>query len=145
MIHSIILIHFEWTCMLLTAISHSKHLTMVDELAPFHFLATYLKIAEYWKQRAFSIQPKIPEILVGTSKFDRTDRFSLVQLEYSGPALKVVLFDWSGHFGQLDWNVPFLFDKIVDPKRGTALLYPAYKNNNQTCRKIKWSICMRTD
>ena len=45
----------------------------------------------------------------------------LVQPEYSGPALKVALFDRSG---------PFPFGKIVFPS--TALLYPAYKNNNQT-------------
>ena len=68
---------------------------------------------------ALSIQPKIPDISVGT--LNGTDHFGLVQPEYSGPALKVALFDRSG---------PFPFGKIVFPS--TALLYPAYKNNNQT-------------
>ena len=96
-----------------TYISRSEHLAMVDELVPFHFSATYLEIPEYWKGRAFSTQPKIPESLVGTS--NGTDHFSLVQLEYLGPALKLVLFDQSGHFSQLDWNVPFLLTKLLSP------------------------------
>ena len=79
--------------------------------------------------RALSIPRKIPEVLVGTS--NGTDHFSLFRLEYSGPALKVVHFHWSGHFGQsVGPKCPFAFDKIVVPS--TALLYPAYKNNNQT-------------
>ena len=78
---------------------------------------------------ALSIQPKIPDILVGTS--NGTDHFGLVRPEYSGPALKVVHFDRSGHFGRsVGPKCPFPFDKIVVPS--TALLYPAYKNNNQT-------------
>ena len=52
------------------------------------------------EQRALSIQPKIPVISVATS--NGTDHFSLVRPEYSGSALKVVLFDRSGHFGRLD-------------------------------------------
>ena len=51
-------------------------------------------------QGALSIQPKIPVISVGTS--NGTDHFGLVRPEYSGPALKVVHFDRSGHFGRLD-------------------------------------------
>ena len=43
------------------------------------------------RQRALSIQPKIPEILVSTSI--GMDDFGLVRLEYSGPALKMVHFD----------------------------------------------------
>ena len=39
----------------------------------------------------------------------------MVQPEYSGPALKVALFDWSGHFGQLDRNVPFHLTKLLSP------------------------------
>ena len=42
----------------------------------------------------------------------------------------VVHFDCSGHFGVVGPKSPFPFDKIVVPS--TALLYPAYKNNNQT-------------
>ena len=71
--------------------------------------------------RALSIQPKIPVISVATS--NGTDHFGLVRPEYSGPALKVVLFDRSGHFGRSDRNVPFHLTKL--------LLYPACKNNNQ--------------
>ena len=72
---------------------------------------------------ALSIQPKIPDISVGTS--NGTDHFGLVRPEFSGPALKVVHFDRS-----VGPNCPFPFDKTVVPS--IALLYPAYKNNNQT-------------
>ena len=76
-----------------------------------------------------SIQPHTPEVSVGIS--NRTEHFGLVRSEYSGPGLKVVLFDQSGHFGRSDGpKCPFPFDKIAVPS--TALLYPAYKNNNQT-------------
>ena len=44
-----------------------------------------------------SIQVKMPGISVGTS--DGTNHFGLVRQEYSGPALKVVDFDRSGHLG----------------------------------------------
>ena len=64
-------------------------------------------------QGALSIQPKIPEILVSTS--NGTDHFSLVQQEYLGPALRVVRFDQSGHFGQSDRNVPFHLTKLLFP------------------------------
>ena len=129
MIHLVILIHFWWTCMLLTAISHSRHLAMVDELVPFHFSATYLEIPEYWKGRAFSIQSKIPEILVGTSKLMEQT------LSFSGPALKVVLFDWSGHFGQLDWKVPFLSTKLLSP----VLLFCFLLTRTITEHAKKWN------
>ena len=58
------------------------------------------------RQRVLSIQPKIPEISVGTS-INGMDHFALVRLEYSGPAFKVVHFDWSGYLCRLDRNVPF--------------------------------------
>ena len=70
--------------------------------------------------RALSIQPKIPEISVRNG----TDQFGSVRLEYLGTPLKVV------HFSRSDRIVPFHFDKIVFPS--TALLYPPYKDNNQT-------------
>ena len=72
---------------------------------------------------ALSIQPKIPEISVGTS--NGKDHFGLVRPEYS------VHFDRSGYFavGRTETFL-FPFDKIVVPS--TALLYPSYKNNNQT-------------
>ena len=66
---------------------------------------------------ALSIQPKSPEISVGSS--NGTDHFGLVRPEFSGPALKVVHCDRSGHFGQSDRNVPIV--------PSSALFYPAYK------------------
>ena len=62
---------------------------------------------------ALSIQPKIPVISVATS--NGTDHFGLVRPEYSGPALKVVLFDRSSHFGRSDRNVPFHLTKLLSP------------------------------
>ena len=44
-----------------------------------------------------------------------TDHFGLVWPEYSGPALKVVHFDRSGHFGRSDRNVPFHLTKLLSP------------------------------
>ena len=60
-----------------------------------------------------SIQPNIPVISVATS--NGTDHFGLVRPEYSGSALKVVLFDRSGHFGRSDRNVPFHLTKLFSP------------------------------
>ena len=60
-------------------------------------------------------------------KWNGVDHFGSVWPEYLGPPLKVVHFDWPGHFGRKKMKCPFSFDKIV------VLLYPAYKNNNQTC------------
>ena len=76
-----------------------------------------------------SIQPKIQEISVGTS--NGTDHFGLVRPEYSGPALKMVHFDRTGHFGRsVGPKCPFPFDKIVVPS--TALMY--YDKNNGQMR-----------
>ena len=58
-----------------------------------------------------SIQPKIPVISVATS--NGTDHFGLVRPEYSGSALKVVLFDRSGHFGRSDRNVSFHLTELL--------------------------------
>ena len=58
-----------------------------------------------WRLGALSMQPKIPVISVGTS--NGTDLFGLVRPEYSGPALKVVHCDRSGHFGRSDRNGPY--------------------------------------
>ena len=61
----------------------------------------------------------------------------MVRLEYSGPAIKVVHFDRSGYFGRSDGpKCLFPFDKIVVST--TALLYAAYKNNNQTRGGLGW-------
>ena len=86
-----------------------------------------------------SIQPQTPEVSVGIS--NRTEHIGLVRSEYSGPGLKVVLFDQSGHFGRSDRNVLFRLTKIAVPS--TALLYPAYKNNNQTRRGLGRVSCNR--
>ena len=69
-----------------------------------------LKLMRY---EALSIQPKSPEISVGSS--NGTDHFGLVRPEYSGPALKVVHFDRSGHFGLSDRNAPFHLPKLLSP------------------------------
>ena len=43
------------------------------------------------------------------------NHFDLVRPEYSGPALKVVHFDWSGYLGRSDRNVPFHLTKLLSP------------------------------
>ena len=92
------------------------------------------------RHRVLSIQPKIPEISVGTS--NGMDHFSLVQLEYSGPALKVIHFDWSGYLCRsVGLKCPVPFDKLVVPS--TTLLYPPYKNNNQTRSGLGWVCATR--
>ena len=63
------------------------------------------------KHGALSIHPKILKISVGTS--NGTDHFGLVRPEYLGPALKVVHFDRSGHFGRSDRNVSFHLLKLL--------------------------------
>ena len=68
------------------------------------------RLVFFW---ALSIQPKTPVILVGTSK--GTCHFGLVRPEYSGPALKEIHFDRSGHFGRSDLNVPFHLTKLLSP------------------------------
>ena len=60
-----------------------------------------------------SIQPQTPEVSVGIS--NRTEHFGLVRSEYSGPGLKVVHFDQSGHFGRSDRNVRFRLTKLLSP------------------------------
>ena len=71
------------------------------------------RVTRSGRPRALSIQPKIPVISVGTS--NGTDHFGLVRPEYSGPALKVVHCDRSGHFGRSDRNVPFHLPKLLSP------------------------------
>ena len=78
-----------------------------------HWFPVRCCLAGCHSQGALSIQPKIPEILVGTS--NGTDHFGLVQPEYLGPALRVVRFDQSGHFSQSDLNVPFHLTKLLFP------------------------------
>ena len=65
------------------------------------------------KHGALSIHPQILKILVGTS--NGTYHFGLVRPEYSGPALKVVNFDRSGHFGRSDRNISFHLSKLLPP------------------------------
>ena len=63
------------------------------------------------KQGSLSIQPKNPEISVGTS--NRTHHF--------------VWSDWnirdrSGHFGRSDWNFPFHMTKLLSPVQQFCIL-----------------------
>ena len=97
------------------------------------------------------------------TKINGTDHFGLVWLEYSEPALKVVLFDWSGHFGQTDWNVPFHLTKLLSPvllfcilltrtitKRVVALVssvqpeYGIFKISNQNFCWMESAPCFRS-
>ena len=71
-------------------------------------LIWFANIANFTK-RALSIQPKILEILVGTSNW--IDHFGLVWPEYLGPL--VVHFDWSGHFGRSNQKVSLT--KLLSP------------------------------
>ena len=48
-------------------------------------------------------------------KINGIDYFGLVWPEYSEPALMVVHFDWSGHFGWSDQKVPFHLTKLLSP------------------------------
>ena len=57
------------------------------------------------------IQPKIPEISVGTS--NRTDHLGLIRPEYLGAGLKVVHFDRSGYLGRSDRDVSFHSTKLL--------------------------------
>ena len=79
-----------------------------------------------------SIQPQIPEISVGTS--NGTDHFGLVRPEYSGPALNVVHFDRSGHFGRSDRNVFFHLTKLFS----SVLLFCILLTRTITKRAVAW-------
>ena len=79
---------------------------------PRNLWSSRIKTKNRWP-RALSIQPKSPEIPVGSSNV--TDHFGLVRPEYSGPALRVVHCDRSGHFGRSDRNVPFHLPKLFSP------------------------------
>ena len=75
-----------------------------------------------------SIQPKTPEILVGKIKWNGPFPFGptgVFGTSFEGGPLRPV---WSFRSG--GQKCPFPFGKIV--VSSTALLYPAYKNNNQT-------------
>ena len=77
---------------------------------------------------ALSIHPKVTEISL-RNQINWTDHFRSVRPEYFGPPLKgSTLTGLVISVGRTKF--PFSLDKIVVPS--TALLYPAYKNNNQT-------------
>ena len=81
-----------------------------------------LKYFIWHLSRAFSIQPKIPEISI-RNQMERTilvrsDTFKVRTFRLVGP------------------KCPFLFDLIVVPS--TALLHRDYKNNNQTRGGLGW-------
>ena len=90
-------------------------LCVLNQLSPNRALYNFLCLREEWNETGR-----------GRINFRTTARkFSLNGSPplYSGPALKVVHFDGSGHFGRSHRNVLFHL---------TKLLYSAYKNNNQT-------------
>jgi len=76
-----------------------------------------------------SIQPQIPEISVG-NQMERTISVRSDQNIWDYLWRWSVYFERSGHFGWLDWNVPFHLTNCC-PK-STAPLYPACKNNQKT-------------
>ena len=76
-----------------------------------HYVKNFNGFEKEHKHGALSIHPKILKISVGTS--NGTDHFGLVRPEYLGPALKVVHFDRSGHFGRSDRNVSFHLLKLL--------------------------------
>lgn len=47
-----------------------------------------------------------------------------VWLEYLQPFIKMVHFDQSVHFGQLDWNIPFHFPKLLSTVQLFYILLP---------------------
>ena len=77
---------------------------------------------------ALSIQPKSPEISVGSS--NGTDHISLVRPEYSGPALKVVHCDRSGHFSRSDRNVRGSHDYLRAHKGSRRMSRPLIQGSS---------------
>ena len=78
------------------------------------------------------IQPKIPDISVGTS--NRTDHLGLTRPEYLGAALKVVHFDRSGYLGRSDRNVSFHSAKLLSP----VPLFRILLTRTITKRAVAW-------
>ena len=62
------------------------------------------------------------------------NHFSLVRPEHTGPTLKVVHFDWSGHFRWLNRNVPFHLTKLMSP----VLLFCILLTRTKTKRALAW-------
>ena len=67
------------------------------------------------RPRAFGIGGRFPFRKFRLVKSNETDHFGLVRPVYSGPALKLVHSDRSGHFGRSDRNVPFHLAKLLSP------------------------------
>ena len=78
------------------------------------------------------IQPKIPDISVGTS--NRTDHLGLIRPKYLGAALKVVHFDRSGYLGRSDRNVSFHSAKLLSP----VPLFRILLTRTITKRAVAW-------
>ena len=85
-----------------------------------------------------SIQAQTPEVSVGIS--NRTEHFGLIRSEYSGPGLKVVLFDQSGHFGRSDRNVRFRLTKLLSPVPLLCILLTRTITN---ARRLGSGLCNR--
>ena len=67
--------------------------------------------------------------------------FGLVRPEYWGPALKVNLFDLSGHFGRSDRNVPFHLTKLLSPVPVCGILL----TRTITKRSVAWFGSLRPE
>ena len=141
MIHFVILIHFWWTCMLLTAISHSRHLAIYGRWAgSLPFFSNLLGNSWILKRKGFFHSIQNSRNFGWYIKWNRLFWFGptgIFRTRFEGGPLWMV---WS--FQSVGLKSPFPFDEIV--VASTALLFPAYKNNNWTRRKMKWSSCMRT-
>ena len=85
------------------------------------------------------MQPENPEISVGTS--NGTNHFGLARLEYSGPALKVVHSDRSGHFSWSDRNVPFYLTKLCLPQYHSFV--SCLQEQKPNVRWLGWGLCNR--
>ena len=74
-----------------------------------------------WKNKGlksgalFPFNPKFQKFWLVHCTSNGMDHFGLVWAEYSGPALKVVLFDQSGYLGLMNQNVPFHLTKLLSP------------------------------
>ena len=80
-----------------------------------------LRTKKPWKNKGlksgalFPFNPKFQKFWLVHCTSNGMDHFSLVWAEYSGPALKVVLFDRSSYLVLMNQNVPFHLTKLLSP------------------------------
>ena len=123
MIHFVILIHFWWTCMLLTAISHSRHLAIYGWWAgSLPFFSNLLGNSWILKRKGFFHSIQNSRNFGWYIKWNRLFWFGptgIFETRFEGGPLWLV---WS--FQSVGLKSPFPFDEIV--VASTALLFPAY-------------------